>query len=124
MATQTPAATGPASNAVVEQKLQKLRELYADAPEIGKTALKNGLAMLTKLADTQLWQQNMASLIRSGLFSKADTGEMNGLYTVVGVYVDETFSAPLAKYSDLRRATDAANLVNRLATVRPSIESN
>jgi hypothetical protein len=49
---------------------------------------------------------------------------MNGLYTVVGVYVDETFSAPLAKYSDLRRATDAANLVNRLATVRPSIESN
>jgi hypothetical protein len=83
-----------------------------------------GLAMTAKLAETQLWQQNMASLIRSGLFSKADTGEMNGLYTVVGVYVDETFSAPLAKYSDLRRATDAANLVNRLATVRPSIESN
>ena len=78
-----------------------------------------GLAMTAKLAETQLWQQNMASLIRSGLFSKADTGEMNGLYTVVGVYVDETFSAPLAKYSDLRRATDAANLVNRLATVRP-----
>ena len=75
--------------------------------------------MTAKLAETQLWQQNMASLIRSGLFSKADTGEMNGLYTVVGVYVDETFSAPLAKYSDLRRATDAANLVNQLAKVRP-----
>ena len=48
--------------------------------------------MTAKLAETQLWQQNMASLIRSGLFSKADTGEMNGLYTVVGVYVDETYS--------------------------------
>ena len=57
--------------------------------------------MTAKLAETQLWQQNMASLIRSGLFSKAITGEMNGLYTVVGVYSDETHSAPVAKYSDL-----------------------
>ena len=80
--------------------------------------------MTAKLAETQLWQQNMASLIRSGLFSKAVTGELNGLYTVIGVYVDETRSAPLAKYSDLRRATDAANLVNRLAATRQLIESN
>jgi hypothetical protein len=83
-----------------------------------------GLAMTARLVETQLWQQNLASLIRSGLFSKAATGEMNGLYTVVGVYTDETSSAPLAKYSDLRRANDAANLVNRLASVRPPIESN
>jgi hypothetical protein len=80
--------------------------------------------MTAKLAETQLWQQNMASLIRSGLFSKAVTGELNGLYTVIGVYADETRSAPLAKYSDLRRATDAANLVNRLADTRHLIESN
>jgi hypothetical protein len=80
--------------------------------------------MTTKLADTQLWQQNMASLIRSGLFSRAVTGESNGLHTVVGVYSDETTSAPLAKYSDLRRALDAANLVNQLAKPRPSVESN
>ena len=33
-----------------------------------------GLAMMTKLAETQLWQQNLASLIRSGLFSRAETG--------------------------------------------------
>ena len=45
------------------------------------------------------------------------TGETNGLYSDVGVYADETRSAPLAKYSDLRRATDAVNLVNRLANV-------
>jgi hypothetical protein len=80
--------------------------------------------MMTKLADTQLWQQNMASLIRSGLFSRADTGELHGLFTVVGVYSDETVSAPLAKYSDARRAFDAAYLVNQLARCRPSVESN
>jgi hypothetical protein len=80
--------------------------------------------MTAKLAETQLWQQNMASLIRSGLFSRAVTGELNGLYTVIGVYVDETHSAPLAKYSDLRRAADAADLVNRLAATRQLVESN
>jgi hypothetical protein len=80
--------------------------------------------MTTKVAETQLWQQNLASLIRSGLFSRAATGELNGLFTVVGIYADQTSSAPLAKYSDLRRAIDAANLVNRLAVIQGPIESN
>jgi hypothetical protein len=80
--------------------------------------------MTAKLADLQLWQQNLASLIRSGLFNRAATGESNGLYTVVGVYADETCSAPLAKYSDSRRALDAANLVNRLANIPQVVESN
>ena len=80
--------------------------------------------MTAKVAETQLWQQNLASLIRSGLFSRAATGEVNGLFTVVGIYADETSSAPLAKYSDLRRALDAANLVNRLATIAGPIEAN
>jgi len=80
--------------------------------------------MTTKVAETQLWQQNLASLIRSGLFSRATTGEANGLFTVVGLYADQTVSAPLAKYSDLRRATDAVNLVNRLAVVQGAVESN
>jgi hypothetical protein len=44
--------TAPASRAkqglTVDEKLQKIRELYADAPELGKAALKNGLAMLTQ----------------------------------------------------------------------------
>ncbi len=71
--------------------------------------------MTARIADTQLWQQNLASLIRSGLFSRAATGELNGLFTVVGVYADETCSAPLAKYSDLRRATRATTLINGLA---------
>jgi hypothetical protein len=82
------------------------------------------LAMSAKLAETQLWQHNLASLIRSGLFLRAATGESNGLYTVVGVYGDETCSAPMAKYSDGRRATDAAVLVNQLAKAPRNPESN
>jgi hypothetical protein len=80
--------------------------------------------MLTKLAETQLWQRNAASLIRSGLFSKAELGESYGLHTVVGVYRDGSHSAPLAKYADARRASDAAHLVNQLATTLPPIEAN
>ena len=80
--------------------------------------------MTAKLAETQLWQHNLASLIRSGLFLRAEMGEFNGLYTVVGIYKDEKVSAPMAKYSDARRALDASNLVNQLAKVTRSPESN
>lgn len=80
--------------------------------------------MTARSAGNRLWQQNLASLIRSGLFSRAATGEANGLFTVVGVYTDETCSAPLAKYSDSRRAADAADLVNRIARVQEAVESN
>ncbi len=80
--------------------------------------------MQTKLAETQLWQQNLASLIRSGLFLRADTSELHGLHTVIGVYGDGTHSAPLAKYADSRRAHDAANLANTIARSVISAESN
>ncbi len=71
--------------------------------------------MGAKLADIQLWQRNLASLIRSGLFQRAEICHTHGLHTVVGVYGDGTLSAPLAKYSDSRRANDAAELANLLA---------
>ena len=71
--------------------------------------------MTVQVPATQLWQQNLVSLIRSGLFTRAAIDEIKGLHTVVGVYNDESHSAPIAKYSDPRRATDAATLVNRLA---------
>ena len=71
--------------------------------------------MTARPAEIQAWQENLASLIRSGLFSMAATGEANGLFTVVGVYADKTCSAPLAKYSGRRRAADAADVVNRIA---------
>jgi hypothetical protein len=83
----------------------------------GLSTFLEGDTMTARLAETQPWQENLASLIRSGLFSRAATGEANGLFTVVGIYADETCSAPLAKYSGWRRAADAADLVNRIARV-------
>lgn len=80
--------------------------------------------MTAKMAETQLWQRTLASLIRSGLFTRAETGESHGLFTVVGVYGDGTCSAPLAKYADSRRASDAAQLANQLATATAAAESN
>jgi hypothetical protein len=80
--------------------------------------------MIAKLADIQLWQRNLASLIRSGLFTRAETGELNGLSTVVGVYHDGTYSAPVAKYADRRRADDAADIVNQLAQGPRIAEAN
>ena len=41
MTTQGETATAPEPGQTVEQKIQKLRELYADAPEVGKQALQN-----------------------------------------------------------------------------------
>ena len=48
MTTQTATANTTQQDLTVEQKLQKLKELYVDAPEVGKAALQNGLPMLTK----------------------------------------------------------------------------
>src|SRR5262245_48900917 len=42
--TQTQAGSKPSAD--VEQKIQQLRELFADAPEVGKTALQNVLQRL------------------------------------------------------------------------------
>lgn len=80
--------------------------------------------MSAKLAEIQLWQRNLASLIRSGLFSRAETDEDRGLFTVIGVYGDGSHSAPLAKYADARRASDAADLANQLARSERLVEAN
>jgi hypothetical protein len=71
--------------------------------------------MTVQVPETHLWQQNLVSLIRSGLFTRAAIDETKGLHTVVGVYNDESHSAPIAKYADPRRAADAVSQVNRLA---------
>lgn len=80
--------------------------------------------MTAKLAETQLWQRNLASLVRSGLFTQAETAEQHGLFMVVGRYHDGTQSAPVAKYADGRRAHDAAQLVNQLAHSDGGFENN
>jgi hypothetical protein len=46
MATETPTATAPQADMTAEQKISQLRELFADAPEVGKRALEKVLSRL------------------------------------------------------------------------------
>ena len=80
--------------------------------------------MTTLFAETTLWQQNLASLIRSGLFLRAEVVGLKGLNTIVGVYADGSHSAPVAKYSDLHRADDALAMIHRLAESIVSVGVN
>jgi hypothetical protein len=48
MVPQTATATPPTQDARLAEKIRKIRELYADAPDIGKAALEKGLPMLTQ----------------------------------------------------------------------------
>jgi hypothetical protein len=80
--------------------------------------------MMTKFAEATLWQRNLASLIRSGLFQRAEVVEVRGLHAVVGVYGDGSHSAPLAKYADRRRAEDVLGLVRRMADPGIPAEAN
>jgi hypothetical protein len=50
MATQTQVKTGSEQATDVQEKIQQLRELFADAPEVGKKALENVLQELTSQA--------------------------------------------------------------------------
>jgi hypothetical protein len=46
MTTDTSTATAPGQARIVEEKIRQLRELFADAPEVGRTALENVLSRL------------------------------------------------------------------------------
>jgi hypothetical protein len=50
--------TAPEQSPIVQQKLQRLRELYADAPELGKVALEKGLPNLTRELAAATGMQN------------------------------------------------------------------
>ena len=50
MATQTQTSAEPDQDHSVEEKIQQLRELFADAPELGKKALENALHELRSQA--------------------------------------------------------------------------
>jgi hypothetical protein len=75
--------------------------------------------MTTTIAETTLWQRNLASLVRSGLFAGAEVIDSKGLHAVVGVYGDGSYSAPLAKYGNRYRAEDAVSVVRQL--VEPAV---
>ena len=47
MANQTPIGAAPAAELTGAQKIQQLRELFADATELGKTALENVIKELS-----------------------------------------------------------------------------
>jgi hypothetical protein len=64
MATQPATAVEPEQNQSVEQKIRELRELFADAPEVGKRALENVLGALT--SDASAPPPPMESAGRSG----------------------------------------------------------
>jgi hypothetical protein len=61
-------ATRPESDQTVEKKVQRLRELYATGPEVGKTALENSLKELTSFGSTS----------RAGVESAGRTGIRQG----------------------------------------------
>ena len=48
MATTVPTATRPAKELSVDEKVERLRELYADAPDLGKAALEKGIPDLRR----------------------------------------------------------------------------
>ena len=75
--------------------------------------------MTTTMIETTLWQRNLASLIRSGLFTGSEVSDSKGLHAVVGVYGDGSHSAPLAKYGNRDRAKAAVAAVRQL--VEPSV---
>lgn len=77
--------------------------------------------MTTTMSETTLWQRDLASLIRSGLFSGAEVIESKGLHSVVGIYGDGSHSAPLAKYGNRYRADDALAVVRQIA--EPSVHA-
>ena len=52
MPTQTQTAIKPKQDQSAQEKIQELRELFADAPEVGKKALENVLQRLTRDAST------------------------------------------------------------------------
>jgi hypothetical protein len=64
MATQTQVATAPAGDAVVAETIQKLREVYADAPEMAKVALERALpALKSQALEAQASQTQSAGRI-------------------------------------------------------------
>jgi hypothetical protein len=95
MATQPATMTRPEQDSTVEAKLQKLQELYADAPELAKTALKNVIpAFKQELAAVTTGAQNAGRIGArqgsvselTGIFPFAEGGakRLRGLLELLG----------------------------------------
>jgi len=79
MATQTATTEGTLRGMTVEQKVQKLRELYADAPELGRAAFEKGLPDLKRELAAATGTQNAGRIgARQGKVS-----ELTGIFPFV-----------------------------------------
>ena len=78
MATQTATATTPKQDSTIAQAIQKLREAYADAPEVGRIGLEKMIEEL-KAAAAQ-GQQRAGSAGRTGL-RQGKVSELTGIMT-------------------------------------------
>ncbi len=67
MAMQTQEKTGSEQSSDLEQKVQKLRELYADTSEIGKTALENVIRALFTLRNSREFSRMLAATKNLGI---------------------------------------------------------
>ena len=63
MATNTVAANTPTQDPAVEQTIQKLRQLFADAPKMARTGLENALPRLLELASEEIAKTESAGRI-------------------------------------------------------------
>jgi len=78
MTTETTTATGAGQDLTAEEKINQLRELFADAPEVGKKALENVLGQL-KAQATQALPPPVQSAGRAG----ARLGKVSELTIIV-----------------------------------------
>jgi len=86
MATQTQAPTGTKQGMTVEQKIQKLQELYANAPEVGKTALENVLRAMSSDASASWMAEPRTRMESAGRIGRRQ-----------GTVSELTMIAPLAE---------------------------
>jgi hypothetical protein len=71
MATQTATANRPKQELAADQKIQELRELYADMPQYVKTALENSLPGMMELAESETQTESAGRIgLRQGRVSE------------------------------------------------------
>jgi hypothetical protein len=76
MATETTTATGPEQDLTAEEKISRLREIFADAPEVGKKALENVLRELT----SQVSKTPPPPIVSAGRAGSRLVAEADGLH--------------------------------------------
>jgi Dyp-type peroxidase family len=85
MAAQTSTANGPKQDSAPVQELQKLQEIYADAPEVGRVALEMIMGELETTARSRRRAATAASRLVSGLHREIKPGGAERLWVLLEV---------------------------------------